>query len=82
MQIDMSKEFLIIMQKFLMHILFGTDIDSTRLTVRMRPHKNTSFKSEDCSLSQGVEATFQQVFDCLPARLTNPIWNALYKFTG
>ena len=54
----MSKEFLRIMQKFLMHILFGTDIDSTRLIVNQRPHVGVPFTEKECSLSEAMEETF------------------------
>ena len=65
-----------------MHILFGTDIDSTRLTVRRREHKGVPYKLEECELSEGINTTFDQIFETLAVRLPNPLWNFLYKTTG
>ena len=70
------------MQKFLMHILFGTDIDSTRLIVNQRPHVGVPFTEKECSLSEAMEETFNQIFDTIALRLPNPLWNFLYKTTG
>ena len=65
-----------------MNILFGNDIDSTRMTVKIRPHANAEYRWQECSLSDGIDETFLQVFDTIGTRLTNPLWNLLYKLTG
>jgi len=65
-----------------MHILFGTDIDSTRVTVRSRPNIGAPFEWVERHFSDAIETTFDQVFETISIRLPNPIWNALYKATG
>mmetsp|Transcript_417 Transcript_417/g.551 ORF Transcript_417/g.551 Transcript_417/m.551 type:complete len:154 (+) Transcript_417:442-903(+) len=72
-----------IFQKFLMHIIFGEDIDSTiMVSIETLDEACGKYHFKDYSLSQAIEETFEQVLDALPKRLPNPIWNSLYFTTG
>ena len=60
LKIDIGKEFLEIFQKFLLHILFGSDIDScTKVVIQMRPKSGHDYYAKECTLSEAVEETFE-----------------------
>ena len=54
----MSKEFLRIFQKFLMHVLFGADIDAfMRVEIMARGEKD--YVAKECTLSEAIEETWE-----------------------
>lgn len=58
LEIDMSKEFLRIFQKFLMHVLFGADIDAfMRVEIMARGEKD--YVAKECTLSEAIEETWE-----------------------
>jgi len=75
-KIDMSKEFLKILQKYLMHIMFGEDIDSTVIKLLTRRSSHEDFKLTEHTMSEAIEASFKQALDAIPARMPN------YYFCG
>ena len=48
----------------------------------VRKTVNDPFETKELSLSEAIEATFEQAFDTIPARLPNPIWHLIYRTTG
>jgi len=66
-----------------MHAMFGSDIDSqVRVTLMVRKTVNDPFEPKEFSLSEAIEATFEQVSDTIAVRLPNPVWHVLYNATG
>ena len=54
-RIDMSTEFRAIFQKFIVHVLFGEDIDSSSTA---RNDQSEPFKSKTFTLSEAIQKTF------------------------
>ena len=55
-KMDMSREILHILQRFLMHIVFGTNIDSTRLMIQVKEKPTEEFKLKSLNLSDANES--------------------------
>ena len=54
-RIDMSTEFRAIFQKFIVHVLFGEDIDSSStVTIMVRNDQSKPFKSKSFTLSEAI----------------------------
>ena len=82
-RMDMSKVFLRIFQKFLMHILFGADIDAfTKVMIMARIENSHDYFAKECTLSEAIEETWEQTLEAVRMRLPNPIWNFLFATTG
>ena len=84
-QIDMSKEILKILQKYLMHIVVGSSsLDQTKLTILLRQGKDTNFTPYECStLSEAIALVWPQlVGGSDQTRMINPLWHLMFKLTG
>ena len=68
----MSREFMHILQKYLMHIMFGTDIDDYAVVkLKWRKSSEEPYTLQDHTLSQAIEASFAQALDAIPNRMPN-----------
>ena len=81
-QIDMSKEVMRIIQRFLMQILFGANIDDTMITIQARTEKFGVFAPRQFTLSNAIEECFEQCIEAIRIRGVNPLWSLLYSSTG
>jgi len=56
---DLSKTMLRLMQKYLLHVVFGSDIDDeTKLTIMMKEGNDSAFVPQECTLSEAVAEVF------------------------
>lgn len=58
-QIDMSKEIMRMIQRFLMQILYGANIDDTMITIQARTDKFGVFAPKEFTLSNAIEECFE-----------------------
>jgi len=57
-QMDMSREILYIMQKFLMHVVIGENIESTELSILAREKATDPYTPTKMCMSEAAEAAF------------------------
>lgn len=57
---DMSRKFLQILQRFMMHIIFGTDVNAElKITIMMRRSSLEEFKPKELHLSDAIDEIFE-----------------------
>lgn len=71
-KIDISREFMELLQKYLMHIMFGTDIDdSYEVPLLVRNSSYDSYREQKTSISEAIEYSFEEALDAIPNRMPN-----------
>ena len=71
-------------QTFFRVILFGTDIDTAvpHVTIQTRKSSYEPYVATKMPLSKAIGIVFDQGYDTLATRLTNPIWSTWLAYTG
>ena len=58
-RLDMSREFMCILQKLMLETIFGVDVDATSVTLLLQENNEGPYKPRTCTtLNQVVEETF------------------------
>ena len=75
-----------IFQKFMIHVVFGEDIDS-ETTVTMNgmvtgADGRITFERKEMTLSDAIEEAFKQCLTAADTRIPNPLWNFYNRLTG
>ena len=55
---DLSKTMLRLMQKYILHVVFGSDIDDEAKLMIMIQQKDYTFAPQECTLSEAVDVVF------------------------
>ena len=81
-EIDMTQEILKILNQGLLHIVFGTNMDSNKVLIDFQETTTEPCKQKEFGINDAVEIAAKQTMSCAPFRLLNPLWILIMKLTG
>ena len=65
-----------------MHILFGADIDDSKIVINARSDTFGVYVPKELTLSEAIEESFEISLESIRNRSINPLWSLLYSMTG
>lgn len=74
-QIELSKDIIRVMQKFLLQVFFGDDLDSYKFKIHYRTPGGGS-ELREVGMSEAIEEVFGQTELTIGTRLPNPLWRS------
>ena len=77
----MTREILKILNEGLLHVVFGTNMDSVKFLIELKEKPGDPYKHKEISLNDAVEIAGAQTMQSSLVKLANPLWKLVFWLT-